>query len=83
MQVGTGRKKWGPSSSQTDVLCRVFLVLMHMHVCVYMLGMFTCVCTQTPNAALPPTGVEVAAVARVAPHLQLASTIQRVAGDLG
>lgn len=30
------------SVSQTDVLCRVFLVLMHMHVCVYMLSVFTC-----------------------------------------
>lgn len=38
---------------------------------------------QTPDAALPPTGIEVTAVAGVASDLQLAPSIQRVAGDLG
>lgn len=40
-------------------------------------------CAQTPDAALPPTGIEVAAVTCVASHLQLAPSIQRVAGNLG
>lgn len=38
-------------------------------------------CAQT-GGTLPPTGIEVAAIACVAPHLQLAPSTQRVAGDL-
>jgi hypothetical protein len=42
-----------------------------------------CVCEWVSGGASPPTGVEVTAITRVAPHLQLAPAIQGVAGNLG
>lgn len=79
MQVDTGRKEWGPLSL-TD-RCSVqglSCACAHTCVCLHSEHVYAC-----PDAALPPTGIEVAAVACIAPHLQLAPFIQRVAGDLG
>lgn len=75
MRVDTGRKRWGPLSLEDR--CPVQgPSCAHAHACV-------CLDVCTPESALPPTGIEVTAVACVTPHLQLASPTQRVAGDLG
>lgn len=74
-RMDTGRKRWGPLSLSDR--CPVpGPSCAHAHACV-------CLDVCAPEAALPPTGIEVTAVACVTPHLQLASPTQRVAGDLG